>query len=262
MLKTMRTPFAKMPRYSNVKPADRLALQLATLSLGLLAMLLLTPAAQAQRGGFAAGGRMGPGGTHAGAARGRLVRINRGRRAYGGSAYGYGPNYYPFYDGEDGYAGEGEPPQLIMPNRPAAVALSQAPAPKPAESLVVELRGDHWVRLTGYGASEIPGQSPTFQAEGPRTGNASESATTANASHASELPPAVLVFRDGHQEEAAKYTIVGPTIFIKSNYWTSGSWTHKVAIASLDVPATLKLNQERGAKFSLPSRPGEVIMRP
>jgi hypothetical protein len=30
----------------------------------------------------------------------------------------------------------------------------------------------------------------------------------------------------------------------------------------LDVPATLKLNQERGAKFSLPSGPNEVMIRP
>jgi hypothetical protein len=78
----------------------------------------------------------------------------------------------------------------------------------------------------------------------------------------SELPPAVLVFRDGHQEEAAKYTIVGTTIFIKADYWSSGSWTRKVPIADLDLAATLKLNQERGAKFTLPSRSSEVIFRP
>ena len=77
-----------------------------------------------------------------------------------------------------------------------------------------------------------------------------------------KLPPAVLVFRDGHQEEAAKYTIVGSTIFIKTDYWSSGSWTHEVPIVQLDIPATLDANQARGTKFSLPSRPGEVMMRP
>jgi len=30
----------------------------------------------------------------------------------------------------------------------------------------------------------------------------------------------------------------------------------------LDVPATLKLNEDRGAKFSLPSGPNEVMFRP
>ena len=77
-----------------------------------------------------------------------------------------------------------------------------------------------------------------------------------------KLPPAVLVFRDGHQEEAAKYTIVGSAIFIKSDYWSSGSWTRQVPIAQLDIPATLQANQARGARFTLPSRPGEVMVRP
>jgi hypothetical protein len=57
-------------------------------------------------------------------------------------------------------------------------------------------------------------------------------------------------------------TIVGSTIFMKSDYWSSGSWTREVPIAQLDIPATLQANQARGARFSLPSRLGEVMMRP
>jgi len=30
----------------------------------------------------------------------------------------------------------------------------------------------------------------------------------------------------------------------------------------LDIPATLKINRERGLKFSLPSGPGEIVVRP
>jgi hypothetical protein len=63
------------------------------------------------------------------------------------------------------------------------------------------------------------------------------------------------------QEEAATYTIVGATIFIKADYWSSGSWTRKVPIAESDLAATLKLNQGHGANFSTPSRPREVINR-
>jgi hypothetical protein len=63
-------------------------------------------------------------------------------------------------------------------------------------------------------------------------------------------------------EEAPKYTIVGSVIYIKSDYWANGAWTRKVNIADLDVPATLKENQSRGTHFTLPSRPGEVMMRP
>jgi hypothetical protein len=77
-----------------------------------------------------------------------------------------------------------------------------------------------------------------------------------------ELPPTVLVFRDGHEEEVKSYTIIDKTLYTSANYWTSGSWTRKIEIANLDVPATLKLNQERGSKFSLPSGPQEVVIRP
>jgi hypothetical protein len=71
-----------------------------------------------------------------------------------------------------------------------------------------------------------------------------------------------LVFRDGHQEEIEKYTIIGPVIHIRADYWSTGSWTRKVAITDLDLPATLKVNRERGGKFSLPSGPNEVVVRP
>jgi hypothetical protein len=71
----------------------------------------------------------------------------------------------------------------------------------------------------------------------------------------------VLVFRDGHKEEIRKYIIEGTTIYIRTNSWSYGSWTRKIQVAELDVPATLELNQERGAKFSLPSSPNEVMIR-
>jgi len=77
-----------------------------------------------------------------------------------------------------------------------------------------------------------------------------------------ELPPAVLVFRDGRQEELSNYTIMSGMIYSKSDYWATGAWTKKIQIADLDVPATLKLNQEHGLNFVLPSGPNEVVMRP
>jgi hypothetical protein len=77
-----------------------------------------------------------------------------------------------------------------------------------------------------------------------------------------ELPPAVLVFRDGHREEVKSYTIIGESLFTKQNYWVSGSWSKKIDLASLDIPATLQLNQAQGSGFRLPSGPSEVIVRP
>ena len=76
------------------------------------------------------------------------------------------------------------------------------------------------------------------------------------------LPPAVLVFRDGHKEEIGGYTIVGDALYTSADYWTTGSWSRKVPIAELDIPATLKANQDRGGKFSLPSSPSEIVLRP
>ena len=72
----------------------------------------------------------------------------------------------------------------------------------------------------------------------------------------------MLVFRDGHQEEIEKYTIIGSVIYAPADYWSTGSWRRKVAIADLDIAATLKMNRERGGRFSLPSGPNEVVFRP
>jgi hypothetical protein len=55
--------------------------------------------------------------------------------------------------------------------------------------------------------------------------------------------------------------IQGDLIYVSMDYWSSGSWTRQIPIAELDVPATLKLNRERGGKFSLPSGPSEIMIR-
>lgn len=223
---------------------------LAAFSLGLLGMTLMVSSARAQRYGGGRGGGFGARGHGMG---GHSVRVQRGRRGYPG--YWYGPNYYPYYDsysdGGEQVADEGPEPYITEDAGPAAAAS------KPAESVVMELRGDRWVRLTEQGPMEVAGQARETQ-----SGRAGSIAAASRTELPAALPPAVLVFRDGHQEEIAKYTIVGKTIFLKADYWSSGSWTRKVQISDLNVAATLKVNQDRGAKFSLPSRPGEVMMRP
>jgi hypothetical protein len=237
----------------------------------LLALALFAAPAHAQRGGFGMAGRGGAPPSHGGAARGHG---HRGRRGFYRSGFG---EYYPFYDPYNDTDGGDEPPPapiVMQATAPASPAPAQA---KASESLVMELRGDHWVRLTSYGPQEFGSQPAGLQSVsqsapgkpdspvGPgrlAARSASSQASPEETRPTPELPPAVLVFRDGHQEEAAKYTIVGSTIFVKADYWKSGSWTREVPIAKLDIPATLQANQARGAKFSLPSRPGEVMMRP
>jgi hypothetical protein len=61
-------------------------------------------------------------------------------------------------------------------------------------------------------------------------------------------PRTVLVFKDGHQREILNYAIVGSTLFDLSD-----GLTRKVALAELDLPATVKQNDERGVDFQLPA---------
>ena len=157
------------------------------------------------------------------------------------------PPYYPDYDYEESQQNETQvaPPQVIT----VQPAPAPAPAPNPVQSLVLENQGGQWVRISNLGQPPAPA-SPT----GPDSARAGVPPA--------KLPPTVLVFRDGHNEEVERYMIQGNVIFIGANYWSTGSWTKKVPIAVLDIPATVKLNEERGGKFSLPSGPNEVMLRP
>jgi hypothetical protein len=171
--------------------------------------------------------------------------------------YGFWPYFYSDYESEPETV-EVPPPQTIIVQ--AAQPVSSAPVPTRPEALVLELQGDHWVRITNHGLSQIVEQPSETAPEAQKSFAVPRQTQTAES--ASELPPAVLVFRDGHEEEITKYAIVGSTIYISKNYWSKGSWTRKVPIAELDVPATLKVNQARGANFGLPSGPDEVMIRP
>src|SRR5271165_1149992 len=60
--------------------------------------------------------------------------------------------------------------------------------------------------------------------------------------------PSVLVFRDGHQQEVSNYAIMGQTVYVFDKR------TQKIALADLDVPATIKANDERGLEFNIPAQ--------
>jgi len=233
--------------------------RLIALPLAMLGVVVFVFSAHAQaRGAFssAPAGRTGMAspGHHGG--RTTPVRLHRSRRSSTGS--GFLPYFYSDYD--SGPETSEAPPQTVEPTAQPAPAVSVS---KPG--LVLELQGDHWVRLTNYGELQSGEQSSQRALEPgskPSPVPAANRHPTQAVEPAVALPPAVLVFRDGHEEEIRKYTIVGATIYTSSDYWSSGSWTRKVQIVDLDVPATLKLNQQRGAKFTLPSGPNEVVMRP
>lgn len=148
---------------------------------------------------------------------------------------------------DDGYYSQEREQEVVQ--QPAAPTVVQQATPiqetKPINPLLIELQGDHFVRLTDSqvnqplaGSAQSPGQQRP------------------------ELPPAVLVFRDGHRQEVSSYSIIGPALYASGSFWTNGYWTQKVLLADLDLSATLRANQERGVKFVLPSAPDQVVTRP
>jgi hypothetical protein len=206
------------------------------------------------------GGHGGAGPRRGGAYAGGGFRAGRGGFFPGFLTSGY----YPFYDADYdwGYQFPDMPPQPEGFHRVVAMPPAAAASAQPAESLLLELRGDQWVRVAGY--SEMAGPAPTAPA-----GAAPASSMTPPpegrreaAQTAAKLPPAVLVFRDQHTEEIESYTIMRGFIYINAEDWTTGSRSRMIPLAQLDIPATLKVNRERGGNFALPSKPYEVMLRP
>jgi hypothetical protein len=161
--------------------------------------------------------------------------------------YGYGVPYYsdfypPYYDDRD-YESAAPPPLPARAPEPVAVPVNPQPPPSPA---LLELQGNQWVKVSSF-------------TMGQQSGDVTNQA--APIVPQKEMPPAVLVYRDGHTEELTSYSIIGPSIYTKSDYWANGAWTRTIQIADLDLPATLKANQQRGVRFELPSNPNEVMIR-
>ena len=61
--------------------------------------------------------------------------------------------------------------------------------------------------------------------------------------------PTVLVFKDKHIQEVQNYAIVGESLWVFTEQRAK-----KVPLSELDLPATAKLNEERGVEFHVPAR--------
>jgi hypothetical protein len=171
----------------------------------------------------------------------RNRRFSRDSLFYGGG--------WPYFPPE--YDAYGPEPVAAVPQvAPIAPIPATKQEPIPAGALL-ELQGDRWVKVSSFATGVVP----------PETSQGISSSGAA-AAPVKELPPAILVYHDGHTEELSSYSIIGVTIYTKADYWTSGAWTRKIQIADLDLPATLKQNHDRGLAFQLPSGPDEVILRP
>ena len=63
--------------------------------------------------------------------------------------------------------------------------------------------------------------------------------------------PTLLVFRDGHKQEVINYAIMGQTLYVFDKR------TQKITLADLDLPATIKANDDAGVLFSIPAAKSE-----
>ena len=210
-------------------------------TLGLAVALCATAVAQSRVPmGRPAGGPVGMGGRHFGPG---ISVVERGHRHPLGRSpffYGYGaPYFYTDYYGPDDleYARSEPSPEPAPSARP-----NPQPLPEP---VLLELHGSQWVKVTSFGETSQQAMNPSSQS-----------------ASAKPMAAAVLVYRDGHSEEISSYSIIDRVMYTKSDYYSSGSWTRSIQIADLDLPATLKQNQQRGVKFDLPSGPDEVVIRP
>jgi len=71
-----------------------------------------------------------------------------------------------------------------------------------------------------------------------------------NVAGTATVTPTVLVFRDQHREEIQNYAIVGQTLWNLSQ-----PLTEKIPLTSLDIPATVEANNDRGIIFRIPTLP-------
>jgi hypothetical protein len=196
--------------------------------------------------------------------------------------YPYGSSYaslpFPFFgdafDPSDiystGYPVASQPPPYLLEalsemTGPAANSMGPAMSlpsnrqPSPGDPLLIELQNGRYVRVNNPAAHDnsrllnvTPNQAPANSAQPPLIAAASPA----------PLPPAILIFRDGHSEEVRDYTIADGVLYARGDYYTDGYWNKKIGLAALNLPQTLEANADRKVKFVLPSSPNEVITRP
>ncbi len=185
----------------------------------------------------------------------------------------FGDSFDPDDIYSTGYPVASDPPPFLLQS---ARALAGSPGdftgsnliarnprdPQSFQPLMIELQGGRYVRVTN---TPIDGQAlPLTYASSPANSTASQSAAApvTVAPPAQALPPAVLVFRDGHSEEVRDYAIADGILYARGDFYTDGYWNKKIELSSLNIPQTLETNSTRNVKFVLPNSPNEVITRP
>jgi hypothetical protein len=198
------------------------------------------------------------------------------------NSYPYGSAYaslpFPFFgdsfDPDDiystGYPVASPPPPYLLQalsqmTGPAVNNIGQAmSSPTVNESsssqpLMIELQNGHYVRVT----STVANGDPLPPDPRPIRTRPDQALLPTNSTPQTQpLPPAVLIFRDGHREEVRDYTIADGILYARGDYYTDGYWNKKINLTALNVAETLRANNERNVNFVLPSLPNEVVTRP
>src|SRR5208282_592946 len=235
------------------------------LSIGLLAVAASVPLSSAQRRGAM---RMQVSVAHTGFARGvaRGIGLPYRRRPFSRGIFLGSPWPYSDFDSSETDIVESAPAQFLIV-QPASA--DDSPRKTRLSPLLIEWQGDRYVRFGGAEQTEERGASahpdyaePTITKSPTKPPAKLTTPATQNEptpSPARELPPAVLVYRDGHREEIPDYAIADGVIYVRVNDWQNGYWTKRIPLSALDPAATMQANQQRGAKFMLPSAPNVVI---
>lgn len=170
----------------------------------------------------------------------------------------YSDPFYSDYLSSAAHPAASQPPMVILQAPSAPLPAPDQPS-APSEPLMIELQGDHYVSVSGDATSRAQVIDPMLNAaQQPRRMSDSRAQVLPTAA----LPPSVLVFRDGHREEMSDYTIADGVLYTRSDYYTTGAWNRKIALSSLNLPETVKINQARGLRFHFPSAANEVIVGP
>jgi hypothetical protein len=210
------------------------------LSAGILTIAATSPMHAQVRGatpGFAVSFGSGHGAGFAGRSNGFGHGV--GRSSVLGVPYFFGDGLYT--------AAPSEPasPQVVFLQAVPPPPAVEEPKPQP---LMIELQGDRYVRV---------GETPK-----PNDAGVAVLQTRPAQIASQPLPPAVLVYRDGHEEQVRDYTIANGVLYARGNYWSDGYWNKKIPLRSLNVPASLQASEKNGVRFVLPSSPNEVVTRP
>jgi hypothetical protein len=166
-------------------------------------------------------------------------------RGYSAWPYLY-PDFYSDSDTTQSYDESNSAPQFVLLRPPAN---DSPPAPK-ARPLLIEWRGDHYVRYGGVESNDASSSSSN--------GDYSELAGAARATTAAATPPTVLILANGTRQEVADYTIADGMIYAQGEDWSTNA-NQRIPLTALDIKATVAANRERGSKFLLPSASNVVV---